>query len=296
MVAFSHADMRRIAPAKINLALHVTGQRDDGHHLLESLVVFSESGDEIAIGAAADDQLQISGPFSGLIGNDPSNLVIRARDLLRRRFPEASARPVRIRLVKNLPVAAGIGGGSSDAAATLLALAEFWRVPVSREILAEIGLELGADVPMCLTGRPLVAAGIGERITALERFPPLNLLLVNPGISLSSGTVFAALAEKSNAAMPPLPAQLAFASIAPWLASTRNDLEPPAIAMARGIGTVLEGLRDSGAAVARMSGSGATCYGLFASAEALRRAEDEIRHIHPDWFVMSATSGGSTSQ
>jgi 4-diphosphocytidyl-2-C-methyl-D-erythritol kinase len=152
------------APAKINLALHVTGRRDDGYHLLDTLVVFTEDGDRLSISSAERDTFSVSGAFAQAVPLDASNLVLRARDLLRAHFPEAARRPVSIVLEKNLPPASGIGGGSSDAAAALKALVRLWDIPITEADLARHALPLGADLPMCLAARPLVAKGIGEEI------------------------------------------------------------------------------------------------------------------------------------
>jgi 4-diphosphocytidyl-2-C-methyl-D-erythritol kinase len=165
---------------------------------------------------------------------------------------------------------------------------------VSGARLAATGLALGADLPMCLAGRPLVATGIGEGVAPLDAFPALPLLLVNPGTELATGAVFAALAGKANPALPPPPVAPSVPALASWLEATRNDLEPPAMALAPEVGDVLEALRRAGAAMARMSGSGATCYGLFEDGKARDRAAGRIAAGHPDWFVMATTTGSSS--
>lgn len=269
------------APAKINLALHVTGRRADGYHLLESLAVFTEFGDRVVIAPAAEDGFAVTGPFAGNVPLDAGNLVIRARDALRQANP-AFATPVCITLEKNLPIASGIGGGSSDAAAVLRALARHWRIDTD---LAVTGLKLGADIPMCLAAHPLIARGIGEIIEPVADFPALPLVLVNPGIAVSTPEVFRALANRENPPLPPLPSRLDLPSIVDWLRATRNDLEAPAKALAPVIGEALDALDRAGGVFARMSGSGATCFGLFETTSQADAAAKAIRQAQPGWFV-----------
>ncbi|MEP9397042.1 4-(cytidine 5'-diphospho)-2-C-methyl-D-erythritol kinase [Mesorhizobium sp. KR2-14] len=274
------------APAKINLALHVTGQRADGYHLLESLAVFTEFGDHLTVSPATEDAFSVTGPFAAQVPLDAGNLVIRARDALRALAP-ASAAPVAISLEKNLPVASGIGGGSSDAAAALRALARHWGIAAD---LAALGLKLGADVPMCLAARPLVAHGIGEHLQPVAGLPPLPLVLVNPGVGVSTPDVFRALASRENPPLPPLPGRLDTGSVLEWLRATRNDLENPAKTLAPAIADALDALKGTGAPFARMSGSGATCFGLFETDPAAADAAEAIRARRPGWFVAATKS------
>ncbi|MEP9370869.1 4-(cytidine 5'-diphospho)-2-C-methyl-D-erythritol kinase [Mesorhizobium sp. KR1-2] len=274
------------APAKINLALHVTGRRADGYHLLESLAVFTEFGDCLIVSPATEDAFSVTGPFAAQVPLDAGNLAIRARDALRA-FSPASAAPVAISLEKNLPVASGIGGGSSDAAAALRALAHHWGIEAD---LAALGLKLGADVPMCLAARPLLARGIGEVLEPVADLPPLPLVLVNPGVGVSTPDVFRALASRENPPLPPLPGRLDPASVLEWLRATRNDLENPAKTLAPAIGDALDALGGTGAPFARMSGSGATCFGLFETDADAARAAEAIRASYPGWFVAATTS------
>lgn len=275
----------RLARAKVNLALHATGQRADGYHLLDSLVVFAETGDLIHARAAADLTLRIDGPMAAALPVQPDNLVLRAARAL------DPARGADLRLTKHLPVASGIGGGSADAAAALQALAELWGValPGPAEVLA-----LGADVPVCLAGRPARMEGIGEVVTPLAApLPPAWLVLVNPGVAVSTPAIFKRLARKDN---PPLTGDLAWddaANLARWLADQRNDLMPPAIALEPVIGTVLAGLEaQPGCLLARMSGSGATCFGLFGTEAPARAAEAALRSARPGWWVQAAAIAG----
>ncbi len=281
----------RHAPAKINLALHVTGRRADGYHLLESLVAFARLGDRITVSAAPDDRLSVTGPFAEHVPADELNLILRARESLRAAFPGLTGRPVAIELEKNLPVASGIGGGSSDAAQTLLALAEFWEV-AERDVLGAIGLELGADVPMCLAACPLIARGIGDVLEPLDCFPVLPLVLVNSGFALTTRDIFDALGSRNNPGLAPLPAGVDFAGVRGWLAAARNDLQPPAIAAAPIIAETLDALARGGAAFVRMSGSGATCFGLYETPEGARSAAEKISAAHPGWWAVATESMG----
>ncbi|RUX96383.1 4-(cytidine 5'-diphospho)-2-C-methyl-D-erythritol kinase, partial [Mesorhizobium sp. M2A.F.Ca.ET.040.01.1.1] len=167
-----------LAPAKINLALHVTGRRDDGYHLIESLAVFTRFGDRLEIEPAEQDEFSVFGRYAAGLPLDDGNLVVKARDALRREAGVQRTPPVAIRLEKNLPVASGVGGGSSDAAAALNGLARLWKLDIDEISLARIGLSLGADLPMCLKSKPLVARGIGDEVSPLSAFPALGLVLV----------------------------------------------------------------------------------------------------------------------
>jgi 4-diphosphocytidyl-2-C-methyl-D-erythritol kinase len=343
------------APAKINLALHVVGRRDDGYHLLESLVVFTRFGDRVTIAPADVDQFTVTGPYAPMVPTDESNLVLRARNALRHALPRNTAFPVSISLEKKLPPASGIGGGSSDAAATLKGLAGLWS-GADRVLLEKIGLSLGADVPMCLSSSPALVSGIGERIERLPSFPPLFIVLVNPGVEVSTPAVFsrlksrnnprlgrsifdsrrtgasentptpnpspqgggelcagaaqrqnlAGLGEGSEAASPSPPLAPLWGGVRgggteprkalhAWLGDTRNDLEAPALELAPVIGEALGALRSTRARFVRMSGSGATCFGLYDTSREAEAAADAMRRAQPDWFVVAtesfATSG-----
>ena len=198
------------APAKINLALHVTGQRADGYHLLESLAVFTRFGDRISIEPAERDEFAVSGPYAPAVPTDETNLILKARDALRGVSPSAKTVPVVIRLDKNLPIASGIGGGSSDAAAALRGLVKFWDLDVGHETLTRIGAALGADLPMCLAAKPLLARGTGDELSPVRGFPALGLVLVNPDVAVSTPAVFAALQRRDNDRLPPLPSRHRF--------------------------------------------------------------------------------------
>jgi 4-diphosphocytidyl-2-C-methyl-D-erythritol kinase len=279
------------APAKVNLALHVTGQRADGYHLLDTLVAFTEAGDRLTFQSSGEDAFTISGRFAEplLAGGQPKtgNLVVRARDVLRA-FAEGSgmtAPAVHIHLDKNLPVASGIGGGSADAAAALRGLMRLWTLDVPAGKLEEIALALGADVPMCLESRPLVARGIGEEIRILGGFPGLHLLLVNPLIEVPTPPIFKSLTHKTN---PPLALPLDGASREDWLAAlvdARNDLQPPAEIIEGRIAEVLALLQATGPVYARMSGSGATCFGVYPDTTACQAARVALEAVRPEWYL-----------
>ena len=278
------AETIEAAPAKINLALHVTGQRADGYHLLETLVTFTEAGDTIRIRNADADSFSISGPFGDLLraGDGGDNLVTRARDLLRDALASTGqpAPPVAIHLEKNLPVASGIGGGSADAAATLRGLLRHWRAAIAPDTLAPMALTLGADVPMCLESRSLIARGIGEDIEPLTDLPELSMVLANPMKAVSTPEIFRRLQNKTN---PPLPASATIGWM-DFLAQSRNDLQLPAQALLPEIGEIIGLLSQEGAALVRMSGSGATCFGIFHSFDAAKNAETSLRKKRPGWY------------
>lgn len=278
------------APAKVNLYLHVTGRRDDGYHLLDSLVAFAEVGDRIEAGPGPAGQfsLDFAGPFGpGLAGDPAENLVLRAARLLREALgvPDLGAR---LRLTKALPVASGIGGGSSDAAATLRALQRLWQRPLPAAALAGIALRLGADVPVCLGAVPAHMAGIGElvRPVAAGGLSGLGLVLVNPGAHLPTPDVFRGLAGRFGPAesLALLPED--GDEVIQALAARRNDLEAPAIGQCPIIAESLDLLRKlDGVLLARMSGSGATCFGLCPDRATALGAAAAIRRMRPAWWV-----------
>ncbi|HEV7310456.1 4-(cytidine 5'-diphospho)-2-C-methyl-D-erythritol kinase [Ensifer sp.] len=292
--------LTRAAPAKINLALHVVGQRADGHHLLESLVTFADRGDRIGLAPAAEDRFTVSGPFAAELPRDAdaqgSNLVLKARDSLRAELQSrglATAGPVHLHLEKNLPLASGIGGGSADAAATLHGLLELWGATIEAERLDAIALKLGADVPMCLRGRPLLARGIGEEITALRGFPALSMVLVNPLVAVSTPVVFRTLIDKTNPPLELPPVPLTQGDWFHVLTTLRNDLQPPAETLQPVIATVRQTLAQAGAVLVRMSGSGATCFGLFANDDLALEAANRLSVARPEWYVLGCRTTGA---
>ncbi|MET3615205.1 4-diphosphocytidyl-2-C-methyl-D-erythritol kinase [Rhizobium aquaticum] len=290
--------LTEIAPAKINLALHVTGQRDDGYHLLETVVTFSDAGDVVTVEAAPEDAFSMSGRFSqGLsreAGGSDGNLVLRARDVLREALSEEgmSAPPVAIHLEKNLPVASGIGGGSADAAATLRALLRHWHATPAASTLDRLALKLGADIPMCMVGKPLMASGVGENIALLPAMPSFHCIIANPLQPVSTPQVFQRLTEKNNAPMGPLPALSSAAGWLSWLGSLRNDLEPPARLVQSRIAELSGLMKDTGAALVRMSGSGASCFALYETEAQARESLERLTAARPQWFFMQTRTVG----
>ncbi len=280
------------APAKVNLYLHVTGKRDDGLHDLESLAVFADYGDSLRLAPARDLTLKITGPFAGAAPPGPDNLVLRAAEALRQAARVRAG--AEIWLDKRLPVAAGIGGGSADAAAVLAGLARLWNLPgLPGDPSCWRGL--GADVPACLHGRPVLMAGAGERLTPLPFFPAFPAMLVNPGCPLSTAEVFRSF-RMAAPAHPPWPSARALRSRAGALLAlggARNDLTPAAVALRPQIAEVLAELVRLDCLLARMSGSGATCFALFGSAGGARAAAAALRQRHPAWWVHAVTLRGT---
>lgn len=248
----------------------------DGYHLLDSIVVFAGVGDWVTVAPAKVSRLTVTGPCAaGLAGDD--NLVLRAARVL--------GVGAAIALEKHLPVASGIGGGSADAAATLRGLVALGAdMPDAAAVLA-----LGADVPVCLAGRPVRMQGVGEMLTPLPSLPACHMVLVNPGVAVATPDVFKALPQKDNPAIDAVPDWASAADLAAWLSGLRNDLEAPAISLAPVIAEVKAALQARpGCLLARMSGSGATCFGLFASEELAKAAAGALREETPAWWVAAA--------
>lgn len=287
------------APAKINLALHVIGQRPDGYHLMESVVTFAAAGDRVTLSPAEADCFTLSGRFGSLLqAEDPrANLVLKARDALRAAFAAEGlqAPAVHIHLEKNLPVASGIGGGSADAAAALRGLQRLWTHDVPAPVLHAIALRLGADVPMCLAGRPLLARGIGDEIQRLPQLPAFSCVLVNPLKAVSTPAIFKLLTDKHNAPLPALPSSTDRADWLSWLSSGCNDLETPAKSLVGEIEEARSLLLRQNASLVRMSGSGATCFALFTDPHLAGKAAAVLHAARPDWYVQATeTFAGGT--
>lgn len=265
------------APAKINLTLHVTGQRADGYHLLDSLVVFADFGDRLTLEPGPEMAIDLSGPFAAGVPVDERNLVWKAA--------QGAGWSGAVHLNKQLPHGAGIGGGSSDAAALLNAL-----VAEGRDLPQDLPLSLGADLPVCMAARAARMQGIGELVTPIE-LPELPALLVNPGCHVPTGAVFSALAWRENPPMPQeIPSFETARDCAAWLKEQRNDLEIPAAYVAPEIDRVLADLRCTGnEMLSRMSGSGATCFALYSTTKAAHMAAYEIGAEHPDWWIQAVT-------
>jgi 4-diphosphocytidyl-2-C-methyl-D-erythritol kinase len=277
--------IKAFARAKINLALHVTGLREDGYHLLDSLVAFAETGDLITVEAAETLTLTITGPQSANLSST-DNLVLKAARVL---HPTHGAQ---ITLDKHLPIASGIGGGSADAAAALCALSQLWSAPLPEP---DVILTLGADVPVCLAGTSARMQGIGEQITPVD-LPAAWLVLINPGIALPTATVFRRLTTRNNPPLGPLPQFPDAGSLAAYLQNQRNDLEPPASSLAPAIATITAALKaQPSCLLARMSGSGATCFGLFASQSEAASAARNLTHANPAYWITAAALSSFSS-
>jgi 4-diphosphocytidyl-2-C-methyl-D-erythritol kinase len=283
--------IRLRAPAKINLFLHLVGRRADGFHLLDSLIAFTDYGDELTVEAAGDLSLAIDGPFASGLSPAEDNLVLRAARLL---MAEGAVKQgARLRLTKNLPVASGIGGGSADAVAAMKALIQLWGLQIPAGRLAELALQLGADLPVCLAGRPSFVGGIGEDLQPLPPMPDLHILLVNPLIPLPTIDVFrrrAAGPEGSQFGDPGRWSETLATDeeLFRRLADCRNDLTEAAIAIVPAIVEVLEAIGGQpGCQLARLSGSGATCFGLFSDAAAARTAAAAMLNSTPGWWAVA---------
>lgn len=296
------AVLTEIAQAKVNLTLRVLGRRPDGYHELVSVAAFARLGDTLALEPGDNFSLRIEGPFAAALEADPAgtgtsdNLVARACAAARERH--TSLRTGAFRLDKQLPVAAGLGGGSADAAATLRLLSRANPDRLSDQDLAEIAGTLGADVSACLTSRAVVMRGRGDMLQELAPFPRLAVVLANPGIPLLTGEVYAALGTSAYDAAAPELAPLsseAFrdpAALATELAAHANDLEAPARRLAPVVGDVLSVLAAApGVLLVRMSGSGPTCFAIFADNAQAETAAVEINAAHPNWWVVPTELG-----
>lgn len=269
----------QIAKAKINLCLHVTGQRVDGYHLLDSLVVFADFGDQVECFPAEHSSLSIDGPFGAELTAGGDNLIMRAVDILR-------GGVAHVRLTKNLPVSSGIGGGSADAAAALRSLSDLWSV----ELPNDRGLSLGADVPVCLASRATRMQGIGDRLTAVDFLPSMAAVLINSGDAVSTPMIFETLENKENSDIGKLPdGPLTFDGTVSFLSMLRNDLQKPTMNQVPKIERILCALTDTGAALTRMSGSGATCFGLYDDLTKAKNAAHDLQVKNPDWWVKAVT-------
>lgn len=268
-----------LAYAKVNLFLHVTGKRADGYHLLDSLAVFAGVADRIEFAPSDTLTLAVTGPFGPELAAEPDNLVLRAARMLAAASGVSPAGA--LTLDKRIPVASGIGGGSADAAATLRLLCRVWRV--TPDSLDRIAVDLGADVPVCLRNRPFRMRGVGEILTPAPSLPECGLVLINPGVPLATVSVFRARSgDYSPEATLPAGWGTA-AAMAVSLSELTNDLETPAISLVPAIRDVLHAIsRARGCLLARMSGSGATCFGLFASPEEAAAAAAEL--ARPGWW------------
>ncbi len=289
------AAIAEAAPAKVNLYLHVVGRRADGYHLLDSLVAFASAGDRVLVEAATPGTragtapgLTVDGPFAGDVPDGPDNLAWQAAQGLAAALDRPCA--VAVRLTKALPVASGIGGGSADAAAVLRACARLWGLAADDPLPMAVGARLGADVPVCLLGRTSFVGGIGERLDPAPALTGCPVVLVNPRQALPTPAVFRArtgpFSEPARFADAPADA----AALAAVLRDRRNDLAAPARTLCPAIDAVLAALEATrGCLLARLSGSGATCFGLFPASTAAVAAAESLAAAHPGWWVRAGT-------
>lgn len=294
--ASSDRSVTKIAPAKVNLFLHITGRRQNGFHELESLFAFTQKGDEIKVSDSESLELIINGPFADELiragGEQENNLVFKAAKLLAAHCDREAL--VTIELTKNLPVAAGVGGGSADAAATLLALRELWQLDIGPEVMADIALQLGADVPACLHQSPLYVRGIGEAIEQRSLPKSYGILLVNPRRSVSTPVVFQAFKEDEDNKF-----DLVLGADYHWPDTdseflqflqndTRNALQKSAVAVCEAISEVLDALSElPNIRYSAMSGSGATCFALFDGPEGAEEAQQCLYQQNSSWWSMA---------
>jgi 4-diphosphocytidyl-2-C-methyl-D-erythritol kinase len=289
------ASLAALAPAKVNLTLRILGRRADGYHELESLVVFAGCGDHLTLDAGPSLELVVSGPTAGQSGAVADNLVLRAAKALAAQVPGLTVG--RFALMKELPAGAGLGGGSADAAAALRLLAEANALKLDDTRLVAVARATGADVPVCLDPRPRVMRGIGDILSAPLALPKLGIIIVHPGIAMPTPPVFKALGltpgERcaAGAASGPPPDQRE--ALLAWLAGERNDLEPPAIGIAPAIADVIGAIAAlPGCRLARMSGSGSACFGLFDTEAAAIAAGRGLAVAHPGWWARASSIGG----
>ena len=291
-------DLIDSAPAKVNLTLRVIGRRADGYHDIESVVAFADLCDRLSLTPTDELALAVVGPAAGQAGADAENLVLKAGRALAARV--AGIKLGVFRLEKNIPVAAGLGGGSADAAAALRLLAQANNLATDDPRLIEAAGATGADVPVCLDPRPRLMRGIGDILSAPLPLPRLSAVLVNPGVALSTKLVFSGWTPSAHSAQPldsaVLPKRQSEEQILDWLAGHPNDLEAPATALAPAIAHVLAALRSlPGCRLARMSGSGATCFALFSSAAESAAAAKILCANFPQWWIVETTLGGRDS-
>jgi 4-diphosphocytidyl-2-C-methyl-D-erythritol kinase len=281
------ATIKASAPAKVNLTLHVTGQRDDGYHLLDSLVVFAGVADQISASIAPDLRMTVSGPFSTGVPTDHTNLIMRAAEALR--TTRGVTKGAALALEKHLPHAAGIGSGSSDAAATLAMLAELWQVAPLPATAPEV-IALGADVPVCVGApRPLRMSGIGDVLSPVARLPECALVLVRPPVEVPTHQVFQGMTHTDGSPMSELPEGLDYHGFVHWLGAQRNDMQGPAEAIAPEITQAIAKLNALPAvSFAGMSGSGATCFALVKDMATARHVARIVQVAKMDWWVAPA--------
>jgi 4-diphosphocytidyl-2-C-methyl-D-erythritol kinase len=299
-VTAGRAERTEFAPAKINLTLRILRKRPDGYHDLESLVVFARDGDTLRLAPDAPLGIEVGGPTASHAGPADDNLVLKATRALQAQIP--GLRTGHFLLTKRMPVAAGLGGGSSDAAAALRLLAGLNNLPAQDPRVMAAARASGADVPVCLDAQPRIMRGIGDVLSAPVRLPMLPAILVNPGVPVPTAKVFGALAATRAGGVPESEADPAsrcveagiptFDELLDAVAASSNDLEAPALSLFPAVGETLAALRAiPSCRLARMSGSGGTCFGLFASANDAKGVAAELKREHPDWWVQPTELG-----
>lgn len=276
------------APAKINLFLHVTGRRDDGYHLLQSIVVFAEAGDHLTFSRHDSLFIDIEGYFADAVGDLRDNLVYKAAQALAQEYDYVPTG--QITLQKNLPVASGMGGGSSDAATTLRGLCRLWGLSEENGRLERLAAQLGADVPACLYRRPVWMEGVGDKMMRMQDMPDMQLVLVTPPVQTPTPEVFKCFARRfSGRYSPPIKHAGRRKSLQEWIADLRfyrNDLTDAAIEVSPDIRTALAAIAATpNCHIARLSGSGATCFGIYDSAGAAQAAVNKLRQEYPRWWI-----------
>jgi 4-diphosphocytidyl-2-C-methyl-D-erythritol kinase len=283
------------APAKINLTLRILARRADGYHALESLVAFAGCGDRLTLCAGPQLELAVAGPTAGQSGAVADNLVLRGAKALSARIPHLTLG--RFTLTKQLPAGAGLGGGSADAAVALRLLAQANHLVLDDGRLLDAARATGADVPVCLDPQPRVMRGIGDILSAPVALPKLGIVIVYPGVAMPTPPVFAALGLRRGERWPPQPSSSAVPDerdvLLRWLAAERNDLEAPAISIAPVIAEVLHVIGTlPGCRLARMSGSGSACFGLFDDEPAAATAAGHLAEARTQWWVQASGIGG----
>lgn len=283
------APLAEPAPAKINLALHVTGRLPNGYHTIDGITVFTELADELIAREAPADRLRLTGPFAAALKGERANLVERAVSAFRTRWPDHVETGLEITLNKMLPVAAGIGGGSADAAAALRLMRRASSKPVAEAELMTLGAELGADIPMCLLSETCRVGGVGEQLERLPDTPACHLVLINPLVPVPTAEVFRHLEKRDNPPLAPFPDGFERLPVfAMYLSDARNDLEPAARQVAPVVSDLLKAMAPlPGCMLSRMSGSGATVFGLFGSSAQAMQAARDLRTRFPDYWVAS---------
>lgn len=286
-MAVDGAAQAEVARAKINLFLHILGRKPNGYHALRMMVVFPRIGDLVTAGPSDRLSLSISGPFGDGLSTGADNLTLGAAQALAAKIGGAPG--AALHLEKNLPIAAGIGGGSADAGAALRVLARMWPGAEHAD-LHDIAFALGADAPMCLAQTPALVGGVGERLSPAPAFPGFWVVMVNPMKQLSTAEVFAGLESRENPEGAAAPARfIDLAHLTSWLSTHRNDMESAARKLRPEIGVVLSALSwDRTCLFHRMSGSGATCFGIFANETLALTAADRLRKAEPGWWVVAA--------